>query len=710
MDLKEYFNIAPKELEIDGCEKDYQLLKVYAFNAYYSADEVRIEDINSGCTYRRDNKEGIDGVYINETLEDNTIECVYSYYVGDTIFSINNVLNKINVIKNEIKDVNDKHFFGNQAADNLLSSYLNDSEDKKVIIRIITDYIPEEDEKFYLLKQINDYDVSVKGLKVTAEITFGDDVISEIEANKAPFDFVSEGKLNIDKPDNFLKYEDHSIICNISAKSLKDLWRQEGKRGLLAMNLRYYIKSGAIDTKIEDSIQLYGNEFWYLNNGIIIVCNDYNIVGNEIRLKQFSIVNGGQTTRMIGETPFRDDFYVSCKIIKNVFTTMQEKNEFISKVAEASNTQKPIKAKDIIANRVEQRNLKSLLNENGIFIEIKRGEKCFKENYPEAWQKTKNNELAQDLYSFVYMQPGPARNSLTNILSSDEKYNIIFKNHTYPAGFLKSLIMLEKAYREYVKKIGKLDETDNDIVIKKGLVKNGLTYTLATIGYLLKLYYNTEYKRNIQKYRNFEGQFSLIAPELAFINTFVDPKLNYEQFKSQVYELFDAVFTNILIPRFKVAKEGSPSIVYSNWTKTNTGFNEIVKYINCNVFDNKDEYLIKLVSRYFKTISQDESNNNIDTYADYLKANKKLKEDIGSDSRGNELKANDKKLRDELMLYRYNKSQTKHIKESVIFTDKMLDALVTNKPTTNIELKKIVNASTLYYSGDDILNIINKYI
>ena len=184
------------------------------------------------------------------------------------------------------------------------------------------------------------------------------------------------------------------------------------------MNLRYYIKSANIDAKIQESIQKDGKDFWYLNNGIIIVCNDYNIVNNEVFLKQFSIVNGGQTSRMIGTTPFEEDFFVCCKIIKNTFDTPQEKNVFIAKVAEASNTQKPIKAKDIIANRVEQRNLKTLLSENKVFIEIKRGEKCYHEQYPEPWQRTKNNELAQDLYSFVYLEPGPARNSISSLLSN----------------------------------------------------------------------------------------------------------------------------------------------------------------------------------------------------------------------------------------------------------------------------------------------------
>ena len=331
MDLSKYLTNAPEDLKLLGYEQEYQLLKVYAFNAYFNADPIRTEDVNEGCTYRRDAYAGIDGVFVNETLEENTIECVHSYFVGNKVFVLTDIFNILSVMSAEIGEVAKHHFVGNKEADDLLSDYLDESENKKVIIRVITDYSCSEEEKFELNKKIENFNVSIKGLEVSAFVSFGDDVQAIIESNHAPFDWVEEGKVIIDEPNNFLKYEDHSIVCNISAKSLKALWKAEGNRGLLAMNLRYYIKSGNIDSKIEDSIMLDGKDFWYLNNGIIIVCNDYKIVNNEIHLKQFSIVNGGQTSRMIGTTPFDKDFFISCKIIKNIFETSQDKNIFISK-------------------------------------------------------------------------------------------------------------------------------------------------------------------------------------------------------------------------------------------------------------------------------------------------------------------------------------------------------------------------------------------
>lgn len=707
MDFTKYFLSAPTDLQLLGKEDELKFLLTYAYNAYFNADPVLTDEVHNGCTYRRDSKGGIDGVYINESLEENTIECVHSYFVGNNPFVLTEVFNILGKIAAEIDDVRKGHFVNNKEADDLLKEYLDESDNNKVIIRIVTDYTCDPTEKYQLNKKIENFNVDVKNLTVSAVILFGDDVKAAIEANRAPFDWVEEGKVVLDQPNNFLKYEDHSIVCNISAKSLKKLWESDGDRGLLAMNLRYYIKSTSIDNKIEDSILFYGKDFWYLNNGIIIVCNDYKVVNNEVWLKQFSIVNGGQTSRMIGTIPFNDDFYISCKIIKNVFETPQKKNEFIAKVAEASNTQKPIKVKDIIANRIEQRNLKTMLSDNKVFIEIKRGEKCNHEQFPEPWQRTKNNELAQDLYSFVYMQPGPARNSVSSMLSNEEKYSVIFREHEYSFDFLRDVLFLEKAYKEYQKKINKDNDDDSDSAIKKGLVKNGLWYCLATIGYVLKLIYNKEYKNNMYQYRNQEVKYELYSPELAFMHGFIDREYSYKEFRDNAFELFDTVFTQFIIPQFKIARASNQSLAYSNWTKSNTGFDSIRAMINVVTFDNKQDYLLKAVSNYFVDIDEDTMNDNIDRYVDYCKKNKKIKAKNGE---GYELSENDEALRNELMIFRLNMSTEKHIAESRIFTDKMLDRLVIEKPVTIQELKKIVNPNTAYFCGKELIETIVKYI
>ena len=209
------------------------------------------------------------------------------------------------------------------------------------------------------------------------------------------------------------------------------------------------------------------------------------------------------------------------------------------------------------------------------------------------------------------------------------------------------------------------------------------------------------------QYRNQESKYNLYSSELAFMHGFINRKLSYVEFKDKAFDLFDTVFTQLIIPQFKIAKDASPSIAYSNWMKSNTGFNNIRSMINVILFDNKQKYIASAIAKYFCPISQETEDENIDRYVDYCKANKKIK---AKDGAGFELSANDEALRNELMVYRLNYATEKHISDIKVFTDKMLDRLVVEKPVTQSDLKKIVSPATAYYCGKEIIEIIVKYI
>ena len=48
---------------------------------------------------------------------------------------------------------------------------------------------------------------------------------------------------------------------------------------------------------------------------MVIICDDLEIEKKEIVLKNFSIINGGQTTYNISHTDFEKDFFILSKII-----------------------------------------------------------------------------------------------------------------------------------------------------------------------------------------------------------------------------------------------------------------------------------------------------------------------------------------------------------------------------------------------------------
>ncbi len=701
MNFDKYIEKLPAEFKVTkDSSYEYKLSRLYAYNFYFSCLEDKIDECNDGILGGRNDNNYLDGAFLNTASEEDQIDVLTVFYVPEgASFNFGECKQVVSHISSYIENALKGNFTWAATSSEFLSQRFSEFEDVNCYsIKVITNYVPQGNERNEYKRQLNQIFGSDK---LNVEIVFGDDLLQVVEENTAPYDYVLEESLDIDDDDNVLKYSDNSFICNISALSLKKLWEKEGRRGLLAMNLRYYIKSDAIDLKIEESIIQHPENFWYFNNGIILVCDDYRIKDNKLILKKFSIVNGGQTTRMIGEVMFTKDFYIVCKVIKNTFNDVKDKNAFVADVAEASNTQKPIKAKDIIANRIEQRNLKSLFSDNGIFVEIKRGEKCDTKLFPETYQRTKNNEIAQDLFSFVFMQPGSARNNVTKILQQKDKYDKIFVKHNYSIEFYKDLLWLEKAYPEYLKKINKLGLADGK---KLNLAKNGKLYALAVIGYLLKNIYNVKYFNCRQQYKNHDAYKDIYYNEQAFDHKFIK-EYSYKEFKSKIFELFDYVMDYMIIPTFDLTKESSPSLGYSNFLKSDANFKSIITTIEMSTRSYNNE-IYKTVASYFLPIDSDQATKNEELYEN--KVNEAINSKMKNDPSKEQLEK-DKELEKELYILRINKSKEYNIPESKFFTDKQLQKIVEQKPMDTYQLSKITKSDYAKASINDIAMIVDKY-
>lgn len=402
---------------------------------------------------------------------------------------------------------------------------------------------------------------------VTYHISFGLDIEYEIMEIEDPKEYVDEAIIKLDAPNNFMHFGvEKSLIVNISALALKNLYEQYGYRGLFAQNLRYYVKNAKIDGNIIESIQEYPENFWYYNNGVILICDDYLIQEDKILIQNFSIINGGQTTKLVGETEFGQDFYIQCKIIKNKYETTADRLEFIANVAEATNTQKPIKDKDLIANRIEQRLLKKQLADAGIYCQIKRGEKVNKKLYPAAWQNTTNEELGQFLLSFIYQKPGTARGSKASICGNKERYNLLF-NKKYNSSFLGDLLKIKAFYKLWANQTKKTD--DGSDPYKVGLVNNGMFFMTAIIGVVCKIYYRHDIIDQITASVMSEQKLEVVAQHDIDHPIF---RQDIEK-KERFFALFEYCYTKFYRPGYEFLKTFKEKYNnYSNFTKINNNY------------------------------------------------------------------------------------------------------------------------------------------
>lgn len=269
---------------------------------------------------------------------------------------------------------------------------------------------------------------------------------------------VNEYKIEIDYPHNVLQYETDNvsgIMVNMSSESLVRMYDKFKDEGLFDLNIRKYIKNKTVDEGIKETLDKERDNFWFYNNGLTIACSEYVLDGNKVKLYDFSIVNGGQTTNRIGnyKGSNTNKFYLPCKII----SIKNNDQKLYSKIAEATNSQKPINPRDLKSNSPEMKMLQRWLGKEGIYLEIKRGEKR-KRNA----RNIKNDELGQLLLSFGYQQPGTARSGKRNIFENKPLYNKLYR------------VNYEKDpnKKEFVLDLIKLSE---DYTIIEADLKNGTT-------------------------------------------------------------------------------------------------------------------------------------------------------------------------------------------------------------------------------------------
>ena len=457
-------------------DQAFEMLMSYYF--YYNEKgefENCLYDIESGIT-NGSNDGGIDFVFYDE---DNSkiilAQCKYSSNFG--LGELISELNKMSTTVNNFQKSN---------------TGIYNNKLKKVLQNAI-DRLPEENEGNveYAIFSLSNFDKKNLQKKIKSEINIysSDDVVvysledirTKIEEETRKINVAPEFKIKIDIANNYLSYHSNDadgIMVNMSSISLTQMYNKYKDDGLLDRNIRKFVPNKNVDEGLEKSLNSNRENFWFLNNGLIIACNDFEVDGNTVYIEKFSIVNGGQTTYKIGtyNGSNQNEFFIPCKIIK----VNDEKECLHGQIAEATNSQKPISTRDLKSNSMEMKTLNYWLKNEKIYLEIKRGVKFDKNKFD---LKIKNDELGQCILSFVYQQPGTARSGKKLIFENELYYNKIFKqkyeNDINKKEFIVDLIKLYKDYLEIESKLKLGDELSLE---QKVILSNAKCIIFAIFG------------------------------------------------------------------------------------------------------------------------------------------------------------------------------------------------------------------------------------
>ena len=547
--------------------KDYEAFSLLCIKYFFFGEAGIPFDQDLVLEYLTDgaNDGGIDAIFNDPTSEGNDVIIVQSKYYEHSELSAQDVAGELYKINETIKLLQSNKVSGFN--EKLVTAFRNATsqceEHGEIRVCFFTSYQPKNKrERNKIEKNIKTYFD-----KYDLEMNFRTEVESQIELCDNGKLFVEYDKLELDRKDNYLEYED-SVIVNISAKSLQELQNRR-RNGLLGMNLRYYVRQKAVDSGIETTINKEPENFWYKNNGILIVCDDYDLDGTVIKLYNFSIVNGGQTTNRIGKLDIDKDFYLQCKVVKAKGKSKDDKDIFINNIAESTNSQKPIKKADLKANTPEQLRLKERLHKKHVYYITKKGDKTPKQ-YTEPYQTATLDQVGKLGLAAILQMPGSARSN-SQRMYNDEYYYSIFGSDV-PEGVIAELLKISYYYDKFLKTDIKDKGYDEKTVLP--MVKNGRTFQYACITFLCKINYGVFSYDMIPGLINNTDELKMVLRSMGDMKCII--KNHIENEEETFFEIFSEIGDEVLGYCFSDALDKAESeqktLAPSNYLKSDLNY------------------------------------------------------------------------------------------------------------------------------------------
>jgi len=229
---------------------------------------------------------------------------------------------------------------------------------------------------------------------------------------------------------SLIKYHSHGlkgIICTTTAKEVARIVNEDDKGFIFDLNVRKYLGNlGTVNKDIKEtcSDEDTSHLFWFLNNGVTIVCDKVDPVTDpdnpHLKIENLQIVNGCQTSSSLAIAEQEGILQENTTVILKVFETSDL--DLVDKVVLTTNNQNKITNRNLRANDKIQRDLQRAFDIHNYFYERK----------PRQFQdKDSNriipNELAATAYLAIALKrPSDARSRKYKIWS--DYYDSIFKS------------------------------------------------------------------------------------------------------------------------------------------------------------------------------------------------------------------------------------------------------------------------------------------
>lgn len=314
------------------------------------------------------------------------------------------------------------------------------------------------------------------------------------------------------------------LVTTVKGEELVSLYSKFGDE-LFARNVRLFLgaKQGSVNAGIKNTIEDVSDKsnFWAYNNGITMICDNFAFDENtqELEIKNFSIVNGCQTTVSLSRSKNSVDDNIS--ILLKVICPPEQT---IDSIIRFTNSQNQIRVWDISTQDRTQKRLQQdfeKLNQP-IYYQLRRGDvQALSQSQKGIFldgrkmRIIRHDILAQ--YIMAYNQRPVIAYKHKSFLFT-KYYDEIFSPDikVEEALFIwKSGEILQEKIREEIILESKKNNTTDVLILKRG----GRLYSLSVFGLIAKLRNGPDYLRTINEERVISKSAAERISKYALIST-----------------------------------------------------------------------------------------------------------------------------------------------------------------------------------------------
>ncbi len=237
-----------------------------------------------------------------------------------------------------------------------------------------------------------------------------------------------------------------SIIMSVSLSELVH-FVDEAYEFLFLSNVRNHLRNTKINREIQRTIEEDADKFWYYNNGITIVCDDFKRNEQDVTLTTPQVVNGCQTANAIRaifhKKTSNEQKQINGRVLVRIIKGASLEDRL--NITKYTNSQNAVKGKDFLSLEDFQKKLQTRLREMGYYYEIQRGAfavlPASKKNYykgtpslaylePLGWNKSISAIDAVQAYVAFTQRPNIAYFSAGELTPMGSYYDQIFNDDT----------------------------------------------------------------------------------------------------------------------------------------------------------------------------------------------------------------------------------------------------------------------------------------